>query len=159
MLTELISGMFLSIFKFSSIFVLFLRFRHWKLLIHHWFMLKLYTITLGHVVRYIVWLKRLFFWSFPFLLFMLRETGRPAYLFLYILGNSTKIGAVKRKSSENNGSLVSKQAKSCSEVTLCLSLYQSFLNPHGAWPVCLVVIKLSLVLSCLLFFASSRSWP
>uniref|UniRef100_A0A3Q2HH39 Lysine-specific demethylase n=2 Tax=Equus caballus TaxID=9796 RepID=A0A3Q2HH39_HORSE len=30
-------------------------------------------------------------------------------------GNSTRIGAVKRKSSENNGSLVSKQAKSCSE--------------------------------------------
>uniref|UniRef100_A0A480RU66 Lysine-specific demethylase 3A-like n=1 Tax=Sus scrofa TaxID=9823 RepID=A0A480RU66_PIG len=31
-------------------------------------------------------------------------------------GNSTRIGAVKRKSSENNGSLVSKQAKSCSEL-------------------------------------------
>ncbi|KAM7078465.1 lysine-specific demethylase 3A isoform 3-T4 [Molossus nigricans] len=30
-------------------------------------------------------------------------------------GNSTRTGAVKRKSSENNGSLISKQAKSCSE--------------------------------------------
>lgn len=48
---------------------------------------------------------------------MLRETGKWTYFFLNILGNSTKIGAVKRKSSENNGSLVSKQAKSCSEVT------------------------------------------
>ncbi|XP_054433658.1 lysine-specific demethylase 3A isoform X2 [Pteronotus mesoamericanus] len=32
-------------------------------------------------------------------------------------GNSTRTGAVKRKSSENNGSLVSKQAKSCSEAS------------------------------------------
>ncbi|XP_019487052.1 PREDICTED: lysine-specific demethylase 3A isoform X4 [Hipposideros armiger] len=32
-------------------------------------------------------------------------------------GSSTKIGTVKRKSSENNGSLVSKQAKSCSEAS------------------------------------------
>lgn len=49
---------------------------------------------------------------------MLRETEKPTYQFLNILGNSTRIGAVKRKSSENNGSLVSKQAKSCSEVTV-----------------------------------------
>ncbi|OWK10484.1 KDM3A [Cervus elaphus hippelaphus] len=30
-------------------------------------------------------------------------------------GNSTRMGAVKRKSSENSGNLISKQAKSCSE--------------------------------------------
>uniref|UniRef100_A0A673V0R2 Lysine-specific demethylase n=1 Tax=Suricata suricatta TaxID=37032 RepID=A0A673V0R2_SURSU len=40
-------------------------------------------------------------------------------------GNSTKIGAVKRKSSENNGSLVSKQAKSCSEASPSVCPVQS----------------------------------
>ncbi|XP_044117506.1 lysine-specific demethylase 3A isoform X4 [Neovison vison] len=40
-------------------------------------------------------------------------------------GNSTKIGAVKRKSSENNGSLVSKQAKSCSEASPSMCPVQS----------------------------------
>nr|XP_045008604.1 lysine-specific demethylase 3A isoform X3 [Jaculus jaculus] len=32
-------------------------------------------------------------------------------------GSSTRVGAVKRKSSENNGSMVSKQAKSCAEAS------------------------------------------
>ncbi|XP_036894900.1 lysine-specific demethylase 3A [Sturnira hondurensis] len=36
---------------------------------------------------------------------------------LVTCGNSTRTGTVKRKSSENNGSLVSKQAKSCSEAS------------------------------------------
>eukprot|EP00069_Balaena_mysticetus_P009216 bmy_20088T0 len=40
-------------------------------------------------------------------------------------GNSTRIGAVKRKSSENNGSLVSKQAKSCSEASPSVCPVQS----------------------------------
>uniref|UniRef100_A0A0G2K220 Lysine-specific demethylase n=1 Tax=Rattus norvegicus TaxID=10116 RepID=A0A0G2K220_RAT len=40
-------------------------------------------------------------------------------------GNSTRIGAVKRKSSENNGSSVSKQAKSCSEVSPSMCPVQS----------------------------------
>ncbi|XP_037662457.1 lysine-specific demethylase 3A [Choloepus didactylus] len=40
-------------------------------------------------------------------------------------GNSTRIGAVKRKSSENNGSLISKQAKSCSEASPSLCPVQS----------------------------------
>lgn len=40
-------------------------------------------------------------------------------------GNSTRIGAVKRKSSENNASSVSKQAKSCSEVSPSMCPVQS----------------------------------
>ncbi|KAM9211862.1 lysine-specific demethylase 3A isoform 2-T2 [Dugong dugon] len=40
-------------------------------------------------------------------------------------GNSTRIGAVKRKSSENNGNLVSKQAKSCSEASPSMCPVQS----------------------------------
>ncbi|XP_032736518.1 lysine-specific demethylase 3A isoform X3 [Lontra canadensis] len=40
-------------------------------------------------------------------------------------GNSTRCGAVKRKSSENNGSLVSKQAKSCSEASPSMCPVQS----------------------------------
>ncbi|XP_030876865.1 lysine-specific demethylase 3A [Leptonychotes weddellii] len=40
-------------------------------------------------------------------------------------GNSTRIGAVKRKSSENNGSLVSKQAKSCPEASPSMCPVQS----------------------------------
>ncbi|XP_049640862.1 lysine-specific demethylase 3A isoform X2 [Suncus etruscus] len=40
-------------------------------------------------------------------------------------GNSTRIGTVKRKSSENNGSLVSKQAKSCSEASPSMCPVQS----------------------------------
>ncbi|XP_006875927.1 PREDICTED: lysine-specific demethylase 3A isoform X3 [Chrysochloris asiatica] len=44
---------------------------------------------------------------------------------LVTCGNSTRIGAVKRKSSENNGSLVSKQAKSCSEASPSMCPVQS----------------------------------
>ncbi|KAL1768169.1 lysine-specific demethylase 3A [Sigmodon hispidus] len=40
-------------------------------------------------------------------------------------GNSARVGAVKRKSSENNGSLVSKQAKSCSEASPSVCPVQS----------------------------------
>nr|XP_034367200.1 lysine-specific demethylase 3A isoform X2 [Arvicanthis niloticus] len=40
-------------------------------------------------------------------------------------GNSTRIGTVKRKSSENNGSSVSKQAKSCSEASPSMCPVQS----------------------------------
>nr|KAF6429524.1 lysine demethylase 3A [Molossus molossus] len=40
-------------------------------------------------------------------------------------GNSTRTGAVKRKSSENNGSLISKQAKSCSEASPSMCPVQS----------------------------------
>ncbi|XP_055972375.1 lysine-specific demethylase 3A [Sorex fumeus] len=40
-------------------------------------------------------------------------------------GNSTRIGTVKRKSSENNGNLVSKQAKSCSEASPSVCPVQS----------------------------------
>lgn len=40
-------------------------------------------------------------------------------------GNSTRTGAVKRKSSENNGSSVSKQAKSCSEASPSMCPVQS----------------------------------
>jgi hypothetical protein len=51
------------------------------------------------------------------------------YSLFYIIGNSTRTGAVKRKSSENNGSSVSKQAKSCSEVTdLFLSPCEALFN-------------------------------
>ncbi|VTJ70057.1 Hypothetical predicted protein [Marmota monax] len=39
--------------------------------------------------------------------------------------NSARIGGVKRKSSENNGSLVSKQAKSCSEASPSMCPVQS----------------------------------
>ncbi|XP_066233859.1 lysine-specific demethylase 3A isoform X2 [Saccopteryx leptura] len=39
-------------------------------------------------------------------------------------GNSTRTGAVKRKSSENNGNLVSKQAKSCSETSASMGPVQ-----------------------------------
>jgi hypothetical protein len=49
---------------------------------------------------------------------------------------------VKRKSSENNGNLVSKQAKACAEVTLIYfcHLVEVFFN--NAWPVFLVVTEL-----------------
>ncbi|XP_070285747.1 lysine-specific demethylase 3A isoform X1 [Myotis yumanensis] len=40
-------------------------------------------------------------------------------------GNITRTGAVKRKSSENNGSIVSKQAKSCSEASPSVCPIQS----------------------------------
>ncbi|XP_036189788.1 lysine-specific demethylase 3A isoform X4 [Myotis myotis] len=40
-------------------------------------------------------------------------------------GNITRTGAVKRKSSENNGSVVSKQAKSCSEASPSVCPIQS----------------------------------
>ncbi|XP_004708009.1 lysine-specific demethylase 3A isoform X2 [Echinops telfairi] len=40
-------------------------------------------------------------------------------------GNSTTIGAIKRKSSENNGGQVSKQAKSCSEASPSMCPVQS----------------------------------
>lgn len=40
-------------------------------------------------------------------------------------GNSIRMGAVKRKSSENNGNLVSKQAKSCSEASPSVCPVQS----------------------------------
>ncbi|XP_006900427.1 PREDICTED: lysine-specific demethylase 3A [Elephantulus edwardii] len=40
-------------------------------------------------------------------------------------GNSTRTGAVKRKSSENNGNVVSKQAKSCSEASPSVCPVQS----------------------------------
>ncbi|XP_060043360.1 lysine-specific demethylase 3A isoform X5 [Erinaceus europaeus] len=40
-------------------------------------------------------------------------------------GNSTRMGATKRKSSENNGSTVSKQAKSCSEASASTCPVQS----------------------------------
>lgn len=54
------------------------------------------------------------------------------------------MGAVKRRSSENNGNLVSKQAKSCSEVALLFfcHLCEALFNSYTAWPVCLVVIRL-----------------
>ncbi|XP_011826520.1 PREDICTED: lysine-specific demethylase 3A [Mandrillus leucophaeus] len=44
---------------------------------------------------------------------------------LVTCGNSARIGAVKRKSSENNGTLVSKQAKSCSEASPSMCPVQS----------------------------------
>uniref|UniRef100_A0A2K6KYQ3 Lysine demethylase 3A n=2 Tax=Rhinopithecus TaxID=542827 RepID=A0A2K6KYQ3_RHIBE len=44
---------------------------------------------------------------------------------LVTCGNSARIGAVKRKSSENNGTLVSKQAKSCSEASPSICPVQS----------------------------------
>lgn len=40
-------------------------------------------------------------------------------------GNPTRMGAVKRKSSENNGSLISKQAKPCSEASPSMCPVQS----------------------------------
>ncbi|KAF4016385.1 hypothetical protein G4228_008383 [Cervus hanglu yarkandensis] len=40
-------------------------------------------------------------------------------------GNSTRMGAVKRKSSENSGNLISKQAKSCSEASPSVCPVQS----------------------------------
>lgn len=68
------------------------------------------------------------------------------------------MGAVKRKSSENNGNLVSKQAKSCSEVALLFlcHLYEALLNSCSAWPVCLVVIRLSSLL--IRAVVSALSW-
>uniref|UniRef100_A0A2K6SXM3 Lysine-specific demethylase n=1 Tax=Saimiri boliviensis boliviensis TaxID=39432 RepID=A0A2K6SXM3_SAIBB len=44
---------------------------------------------------------------------------------LVTCGNSARIGAVKRKSSESNGTLVSKQAKSCSEASPSMCPVQS----------------------------------
>ncbi|XP_012890963.1 PREDICTED: lysine-specific demethylase 3A [Dipodomys ordii] len=44
-------------------------------------------------------------------------------------GNSTRIGGVKRKSSENNGTLVSKQVKSCSEASPNVCPVQSVPTP------------------------------
>ncbi|XP_063473626.1 lysine-specific demethylase 3A isoform X2 [Symphalangus syndactylus] len=44
---------------------------------------------------------------------------------LVTCGNSARIGAVKRKSSETNGTLVSKQAKSCSEASPSMCPVQS----------------------------------